>query len=204
MTTLKNLVSTLAALAAGTTLFAQTEPTVPVTDDAGVLGHRYVEAGFGFIDVNKSSVDAFGTGLTVNLPVAPSIDVSMDYLYSWAEGHRSEFDAHDLSVSGTYWIQAEQNLKTFARVSLGYNWNDYDDSATWGAEFGAQYTIRPNIAVTISGGYDDDFDKGNDSGSFNGTVTGHYWFTKQVAAFASASWIEGGNFGFAGGVTVKF
>ena len=201
MTTTKTVVSLLAALAAGATAFAQTDVSTPVESN-GLLGQRYVEAGLGFIDVNNSRVDAFGAGLTVNLPVAPSFDVSADYAYSWVESF-SEVDAHQITANGTYYIQAEQNLKTFARVSLGYAWADWDNHATWGVSFGAEFQLAPQVVVTASAGYDDDFESG-DNGAFDATVTGHYWFTRQVGAFAAVSYIEGGNYGLFGGVNVKF
>lgn len=203
MTTIKKLVSVLAAVAASASVFAQTAPENPAdqTASSGLLGHRYAEYGFAFLDSNKSDVDAFAAGLTVNLPVAPSIDVALNYTYSWLEGH-SSINAHDLSVDGIYYISAGK-LKPFGGLSLGYNWNDGDNTGHWGAFGGLEYELTPQVVLTGTVGYSDEFRGGTD-GSFDGTVRANYWFTRTVSAFGAISLFEGGDMAYAVGVTLKF
>lgn len=202
MTNITKVVSVLAALAVSSSAFAQTSPANPAVDtSAGLLGHRYAEYGFGYLDINKSDTDAFAAGLTINLPVAPSIDVALDYSYSWIEGHPSN-DGHSISATGIYYITTGQ-LKPFGGLRLGYSWFDRDDDANWGAIAGVEYQLTPQLVLTGLVDYGDDFRSG-DNGSFEGTVKGHYWFTRTTAGFLSVSLIEGGHLGFIGGVTFKF
>ena len=202
MTTINKWVSVLAAVAASASGFAQTAPDNPAAGtSSGLLGHRYAEYNFGFLDVNKSSTDVFGAGLTINLPIAPSFDVSLNYTYAWLEGHRST-DSHDLSATGIYYFNSGK-LKPFGGLTLGYNWNDGDSAANWGAIAGVEYEINPQVVLTASVGYTDDF-KSGDSSSFDGTVRANYWFTRTVSVYGEFSVIEGGNLGYAAGVTLKF
>lgn len=203
MTTITKLVSALAALAACASGFAQTAPANPAVETSGgLLGHRYAEYAFGYLDINNSDIDAFGAGLTVNLPVAPSIDVSWNYTYSWLEGHRKN-DAHDVSATGIYYIDTGK-LRPFGGLEVGYSWNDWSDGATWGALAGVEYQVNTQLVLRGSVGYSDDFRRGNDAGTFDGTVRGNYWLTHNLSVFLEASLIEGGNRGIAGGVSVKF
>jgi hypothetical protein len=195
------LIGTLAALAVSSVAFAQTQPENPGAESSGVLGTRYVDYGFGYYDVNHSGTDAFGAGLTVNVPVAPSIDVALNYSYYWVEAH-SDVDAHDLSLDGIYYI-GNGPLKPFGGLTIGYNWNDWDNESFWGAFGGIEYQATSNIVLTGTASYTADFDDA-DEGYFDGTVTARYFFTRTIAAFVSTSWIEGGDLGFAGGVTLKF
>jgi hypothetical protein len=202
MNTTKKVISALAAVAACASLSAQTSPANPgEVSSSGLLGYKYVEAGAGFIDVNKSSVDGFTTGISVNLPAVANIDVAYGYSYSWVEGH-TNLHANDIYMSGIYYYNAGP-LKPFGALSLGYTWQRGDDYLNWGAAAGVEYQINPRISLTAAAEYGDDFKKGDRSG-FDGTLTGHYWFTKQIAAFASVAWIEGGNFGYGAGVTFKY
>lgn len=202
MSTIKKLVSVLAALAAGSCAFAQITPNNPAAESsAGLLGHRYAEYGLGYVDINKSDIDAFAAGLTVNLPIAPSIDVAWNYTYSWLEGHR-KIDGHDVSATGIYYIDTGK-FRTFGGLSLGYTWNDWSDRATWAVEGGVEYQVNAQLVLRGSVGYDDDFRKG-DNGEFDGTVRANYWVTHNLSVFGEFALIEGGNLDFAGGVSVKF
>lgn len=198
----KKLVSALAVLAASVSAIAQTSPDTPLFEtSAGLLGHRYAEYSVGYLDVNHSDNDAFGAGLAVNLPVAPSFDMLIDYTYSWGEG-RPNIDSHDLSATGIYYLSSGP-LKPFGGLTLGYNWNDFDDDPYWGVRAGVEYELNSRVVLTATVGYDDNFNRG-DNGLFDGTVRANYWFTRNVSGYAAVSIIEGGHAGFAAGVTLRF
>lgn len=203
MTTIQKLVSVLAAVAASVSGFAQTAPANPAdqTASSGLLGHRYAEYGFAYVDVNSSTTNLFGAGLTINLPVAPSFDVSLNYTYAWAEGNTSNH-AQDASATGLYYFNAGK-LKPFAGLSLGYDWNRFDNAANWGAVVGVEYEINPKVVLTGTIGYDDDF-KSGDSSTWDGKIRANYSFTRDVSIFAAFTLIEGGSRGYAVGTTLKF
>lgn len=202
MTKINKLVSVLAVVAASVSAFAQTQPANPANEISnGLLGTRYADVGLGFIDVNHSGTDAFGAGFTVNLPVVSNIDVAVNYSYAWVESY-SDIDSHTLSVDGIYYIN-QGAFKPFGGVSVGYNWNDWDNESIWGAFGGIEFQLNPRVVLTASAGYDANFDDA-DEGDFNGTVAARYFFTKNVAAAVSVELIEGGHVGYTAGVTLKF
>jgi hypothetical protein len=188
-----------ASLIAGLTSRAQEAATTPAS--SGLLGKRYVEAGFSFIDVNHTGTDVYGTGVNANLPITSNIDLGVSYDYGWVEGH-SSFDSHLLDVAATTYF-AQGAFKPFGSVSLGYNWVDGYNRSVWGVAGGVEFEVNSKVSVTGSVGYDDDFKKGDNS-SWNGAVSGHYWLTKDIAASATIALIEGGDVGYGVSVLWKF
>ncbi|HEU5079775.1 MAG TPA: hypothetical protein VFT72_11225 [Opitutaceae bacterium] len=202
MTTIKKLLSAFAVVAAASSLSAQNAPENPArVSSAGLLGYKYVEAGVGYININDTAVDQWSTGVSVNLPATRNIDVAYGYSYSWLKGHGS-YHANDVYMSGIYYFDAGV-VKPFAALDLGYQWIRNNDRLTWAATVGVEYQVASRVVLTGSASYNDDF-KNGDNGSFSGEVSGHYWFTKQIAAFASLGWFEQGDFGYAVGATFKY
>ncbi len=201
MITTKNLLGALAALTISTVAFAQTEPASPAAGSRSLLGQRYLDAGIAFVDLNHSSIDAYATGVTVNLPATANIDVAFNWTHEWLEAH-SDVDAHTLSVDGIYYIDSGA-LKPFGGLSLGYVWADWEDDSIWGAFGGVEYQVASNVVLTARVGYDADFDDA-DEGSFDLSVSGRYFLTDTLAVSAGVSFIEGGDVGYVAGVTLKF
>ncbi|PTY07779.1 hypothetical protein DB347_06020 [Opitutaceae bacterium EW11] len=204
MNTITKIVGVLAAAVAASSVFAQTAPENPASEgSSGVLGYRYVEAGFGLVDIRGTSHDQEATGLTVNLPVVANIDVALDYSYNWIKGHGAAH-SNTLDVSGIYYLDAGKGLKPFGGVTVGRYWAPHDARYTWATFAGLEYQVTTALSVSGSVGYNSDFKRGNDADYWDGTVTGRYFFTRQIGAFLSASLFEGGDRGLAGGVTYKF
>jgi hypothetical protein len=201
MTTITKIVSALAAVAVSASVFAQTQPENPNYSSSGLLGQRYVDYGFGLIDVNKSRTDLYGTGLTVNVPVVSNIDIAVNYSYSWVEADHND-NANELSLDAIYYIEAGK-VKPFGGVTYGYHWNDWFDDDFVGAFGGLEFQVLPQLVLSGRAGYSawtDDVDEG----AWDGTVEARYFFTKTVAASASVTLFEGGDVGYTAGVTLKF
>ena len=216
------LAGALVALTVTGSMFAQNTTTAssnPTPDlGSGVLGHRYADLGFQYTDVNHTPWDVWALTSVINNPVTPNIDVSLDYTYSWLKGASANHD-NAIDVNGTYYLNYGA-FKPFASVSLGYEWTRYaydysdgediynvhsnDNRATWGGRVGVEYQVTPQVSVTAQVQYSSDFKRQNDSGSWDGDVTGRYWFTKQVAVYASVAWLEYGDWGYGAGVSYKF
>lgn len=201
----KKIILALAALA-GAVSYAQQTTTAPasVVTGPGLLGQRYVEAGFGFNDVKHSSVDAFATGVSINNPINNNIDINVGYSYQWVEGN-SDVNGHALDLSGTYYI-TEGNLKPFGTVSVGYVWPDLGDELTWGAGAGFEYIFNSKLSGRVFGGYDDSFRNHSSSidGSFHGTAGLNYWVNNQWGVSGDLTWFERGNVGYALSAVFKF
>jgi len=215
------LVGALLALTVTGSMFAQTTTSAsnPTPDlGAGVLGHRYADLGFQYTDVNHTPWDVWALTGMINNPVTKNIDVSLDYSYSWLKGWSANHD-NAVDVNGIYYLDYGA-FKPFAAVSLGYEWTRYssyynyneesyvsnssDNRATFGGRIGVEYQVTPQISVTGQVEYASDFKRNNDSTSWDGDVTGRYWFTKQIAVYATIAWLEYGDWGYGAGVSYKF
>lgn len=205
MKTITKLVGVLAAIAVGSSAFAQTSPANPANEagSAGLLGHRYAEFDLGYLDTHKSKNDVWVTGLAYNQPLAPNIDVGLNYAYGWVNNHGT-WHTNSIGADAVYYYDTGA-FKPFGGVSLGYSWVNHGDNTTdWGVTAGVEYIVNPQVVLTATVDYDSDFKRGNNDDAFSTTVRGNYWFTKQVGAFAGLSYIEGGNWGYSTGVTFKF
>lgn len=204
MTTTK-LVGILAALAIGSSAFAQTSSDAPAyqASGTGLLGHRYIDYGAAYTDINHSSVDVWTVGATLNNPIAPNVDVSVDLSHSWLKGW-STYHATSLGANATYYYDTGA-FKPFGGAGVGYSWvNHSDNTKDWHVFGGVEYIVNPQIVLTGTVDYSSDFKRGNNGDEFSGSVRGNYWFTKTVSAFAGVIWHEGGPVGYGAGVTLKF
>lgn len=207
MNTIKTLVGVVVALAASVVAQAQTAPANPaVVENSGLVGQRLVSLGLGYKDINNSRADSRLADLAVNLPVTSYLDVSVAYGYEWLEAN-SNVDSHVATVAATGYL-TKGAFKPFATLGLGYVWPDSpvgrnNDRALYLARAGVEYQVCSKAAIALSGGVTDDF-KNNDHASFDGAVTVNYWVTKQVAAIAKVSAIEGGNWSYSIGAGYKF
>jgi len=192
------ILGVIAALAAGTSAFAQ--QAAPATS-AGLLGQRYASAEFGVININHFALDQFGAGVGVNLPLTANLDLGLGYAHTWVESF-SDIDSDILSADLTSYF-SQGAIKPFGTIALGYDWNDFDDGAIWAVRAGFEYDVNPSFSTAISVGYSDDFESG-DASQWDVDVRAHYWVTRSVAAIATVSLIEHGNVGYSLGVAVRF
>ncbi len=204
MTNSLKLLAVVSALAVGSAAVAQQTPAAqqPASNSAGLLGQRYASASFAYFDTNNLSIDAFGTGVGVNLPVRSNLDVGFGYARSWIESF-SEANVDSIGANATF-IYTGDNFKTFSSVSLGYDWGIFDEEATtWGASAGAEFAFGSATALTVSASYDDNF-KDGDNGVWSGTAAVNRWLSNRVGVVGAVSLIEGGNIGYSAGVAFRF
>ncbi|HQF38108.1 MAG TPA: hypothetical protein PK322_03225, partial [Opitutaceae bacterium] len=186
----------VAALAQSTTVETET-----VT--AGLLGKRYVAAGFGWTDIHNSSVEGMGAGLSLNVPVHTNFDVSLGYGYSWLEGVIGV--AHTAGTTVTGYITRGQD-KYFASAGIGYAWceNLWDkDHGIWDASVGVERAVTDKLSLTTSVSYGDDFGQHRDS-QWDVSLGATYNFTAKLVGTAEVSYIERGSIGYYTGVAYRF
>lgn len=193
----KSILVAVAAIAFGGIAFGQ-----QVSNDSGLLGKRHFDLGFAYVDTNHSNTDAYSTGAFVNVPVSANIDVGAGYGYSWAEGNSAN-DVHSLGTSVTFFTKEGAYMKPFVSLGLDYVWPDNNDHFTWAADAGVEFAINSKLAVSVSGGFSDDF-RGDIDGNWSGDLSANYWLTKSVAAVAAVSWIEGGHVGYTLGCSFRY
>lgn len=175
--------------------YAQTSTTTTApastATSSGLLGQRYVEAGFGVTDLRGVSDNLFDLGVAVNLPVASSVDVGAFYNYSWFDG---PFSAHSnqVGVGGTYYVPLS-GIKPFASVGVGYSWDRSggfrDNRGFWAAAIGAEIPVGA-VTFTPHISYTDDFEGGNADGYSYG-VEASTWISARTGVYLSVGRIEG-------------
>lgn len=179
---------------------------VTATSEGSLLGKRYAELGFGYVDVNHSGDDILAAGFSSNLPVTPSIDVALSYAYSWVDGAGANY-ANAVNATAIGYL-TEGALRPFGRLGVGYNFlaDAYrqDDFASWNGGVGFEYTFGGNNAVRVSVDYNDAFESDAPPAFFSGTAGVSRWFTDKIGATASITWIERGDIGYAASLLFKF
>jgi len=209
MTTIKTLISTVALFAASTG-FAQSSNTcswLPKGDDSqGVIGKRYAEAGFEVQDLQHTSHNAYGTGISANIPLIQGIDVGGSYQYSWYKPDPEDETIHDINAYATFYKKLDDGVKPFVSASLGYSWfkekladgwlfnngsNSYSiDTATWAMAVGAEFPFKW-FAVTPTISYRDDFKRSRESSqSLDYGVEASAWITSRIGASLSVSYVS--------------
>jgi hypothetical protein len=188
----KKITFALGALAAAGAIHAQTAAASGTAN--GLLGQRYVEAGFGVQDIKHVSSNVYSLGAAVNVPFIPSlVDVGANYSYDWIKsaafrGHANTFGG-DVKVYTTL-----SGVKPFVSAGLGWQWShafgSSDDNGLWNAAVGVEipvagFTVTPRIV------YHDDFQGSRDSSQdWTYEVAGNYWITRTAAAFASVGYAD--------------
>lgn len=185
----------LLALAVTGSAIAQTAPVAQadVAADSGLLGKRYVFAGFGYLDVNHSTTDGFGIATAVNVPVSANLDVGIAYNHEWVENN-SDINANILTGHATYYV-VEGQFRPFVRGEFGHAWTDAvmgGDVWVWRADVGTEYLVNDKLSLSASAGYSDSFESG-DNHVWSGSVELSYWITPTIAIGGEFGLIEGGN-----------
>lgn len=197
------LVAVFAASLLSVAALAQSTVVETETVTAGLLGKRYVAAGFGWTDLNHSTVESMGAALDLNVPVHTNFDLSLNYGYSWLEG-ATEI-GHVLNAAVTGYITRGEN-KPYLTLSTGYVWanRNFDrDHGVWGAEVGIERAVNDKISSTFSVGYDDDF-RNHGEGLWDVSIGATYNFTDKLVGTAEVSYIEYGSIGYTAGVAFRF
>ena len=208
MTLIKKLISALVAVVAVSAAVAQQIPA-PTQEGPGLIGKSVAALGFSYTDVRHTSNDAYAATISVNAPATSNLDISTSYTYDWQEAHASN-DIHTLRTSAVlYYVQG--NIKPFAKVTIGYMKPDYADNSAfgsrliWGGDVGFETALCSKAALTVSGGYEDDFKSHTDKMvGFKGNVGTNYWLTKDLVATAGISLLERGHVSFGLGLGMRF
>lgn len=183
----KKITLALGLLAAGTS-FAQEKSS------NGLLGQRFAEFNFSFIEIDNVSTLSYEPGLRVNLPlIANSVDVGATYDYAQLRGPISGH-ANSLSTYAVGYV-ALDGVKPFVAAALAHTWSSLpfglsDNSYSWSIIGGFEVPVGP-VTLTPTIGYSDDFDNGFGEGDvWTYRVEGNYWMTPKAAIFAGIAKVD--------------
>ncbi len=184
----KKITLALGLLAAGTS-FAQDK-----TSTGGLLGQRFAEFNFSFVEIDSVSKLSYEPGVRVNLPlIANSVDVGATYDYARIRGP-IKGHANSLSTYAVGYVALE-GVKPFLAASLSHTWSSLafglsDNSSGWGLIAGFEIPVGP-VTLTPSIGYSDDFDNGfGDGDVWTYRVEGNYWITPRSSLYAAIAKID--------------
>ncbi len=197
------LVAVFAASLLSVAAFAQSAAVEPQAASAGLIGKRYIGTGFGWTDINHSSIEGLGAGIDVNVPVTANLDITASYGFSWVEGVIGV--GHTASVAATSYI-TRGDSKYYGSLSTGYAWveNRFDkDHQVWGVEVGIERAVNEKISSTFSVGYDDDLGQHRE-GAWDVAIGATYNICSKLVGTAEISLIEGGSISYVAGVAYRF
>jgi opacity protein-like surface antigen len=144
-----------AAITLGATIASaqSADVAVPVpteTATAGLLGSRYTEVAYNYIDLSGPE-HADGFGLAFNQPLRANLDLTAGY--NWAEADFGAVSArvHDAEI-GVKAYTALSWGKPYAAAAVGWTWQKAagysEDSFTYKVGVGAEFQVAPAFTVT--------------------------------------------------------
>lgn len=186
---------------------AEAASAAPAAENSSLLGKRYVGATFGYLDINHSDRGAFGGGLSVNLPVASNVDVSIGASHDWLEGNDS-FHTEEIVAAATYYIERGA-LRPFITGALGHAEASAPGSAEedfrfFGIDVGAEYQINSTVSVAAYGTYGDTFESGIDASAWSASAQLNYWLSSNLSVGGRVSVIEYGDVAYGVGAAWLF
>lgn len=204
MNIIKTSAAVLAALVATASVNAQDQSGVTEAPSSGLISKRYISAGFGYIDVRHSNVDAYAAGVDFNMPLNSLVDLHASFTHSYVENH-SDLDGQGLSIGATSYL-VQGSVKPYFRAEVGYVWSDgdgigFDYTLSAGGEYELTEKLSLNAYASFNDGFEDDTET---SDEWSGTLQANYWATKSLVTSLGTTWFEGGHVGVFGSVAYKF
>jgi hypothetical protein len=187
--------SGLLTLAVCTPAFAQENASSP-----NLIGKRYVETQFSYIDYDASS--DFALGSTFNLPLSASFDTGAAFVHTQEEGD----DSQNYQVLGAYLTGYRDvgGTRAFARATLNYEWWAVKNLWWYQADVGVERALGDHLLFTAYASWLDFLTDTFLDSSFSGTAKLTYWITPAVAFSGAGTLIEEGNIAYRLGLTLVF
>lgn len=152
--TIKTLILAAAVSLGATFASAQSAnvavPTPSDTTASGLLGSRYTEVGYRFIDL-KGGDDAHGFTVAYNQPLNTGFDFVANYDWAQVDFGTVTARVQDLEV-GVKAFSALSWGKPYVLAAVGWEWqkaaSSHDDSFTYKVGIGSEFAVAPAFTVT--------------------------------------------------------
>jgi hypothetical protein len=161
----------------------------------GVLGQRFADVNFDFVDLGGINKNGYSSGLSLNLPATPNLDVGLGYAYGWLNTTGTALHEHTFTTSAN-WHASAPGIKPAFGFGLGYDWtrNKFgalrvnDGAAIWGAGVAVEIpvgvaSLTPSITFT-------DVFRSRSVGAMHYGVEANYWFTPAVAGYVNVTFTD--------------
>ncbi|HYP16584.1 MAG TPA: hypothetical protein VEQ65_05185 [Opitutus sp.] len=125
-------------------------PTPTEVAPSGLLGARYTEVAYKFVDL-KGDDDAHGFTVAFNQPLAAGFDLVASY--DWVTADFGPFDAkvQDAEIGVKAFSQLSW-AKPYVQAAVGWEWQKVasfrEDSFFWKVGAGAEFQVAPAFVVT--------------------------------------------------------
>jgi hypothetical protein len=197
----------LAAAAHAQTAGASTPAPAPETGK-GLLGQTYVGVGYGYTDLNNSSVNYQGLSFSYNQPLNTGFDLNLDIGNAWS----SEFSGvrtrqQSFEAAAVAFIPDRAWGRPFFSVGAGWLWTKTagvsDNSFLYSFDTGVEFQATRELSITPFVSY-----TGATSLHMNNKwgygVKAHYWMTDQWGVAGALSRDNKSNMTYSTGVTFRF
>ena len=165
-----------------------------------LIGKRYVDTQFSYIDYSSSA--DFALGSSFNLPLTTSFDAGAAFSATQEEGD----DSHNYQVLGAYLTGYHdiELTRAFARGTINYEWWSVKNLWWYQADAGFERALSDHLLLTAYATWLDYFSSIFLDSGFSGTAKLTYWITPAVAVSGATTLIEEGNIAYRLGVTFVF
>lgn len=164
-------------------------PTPGGTPPQGLIGTDYFHTSYSFINFDDTSVDAHGANFEFNRSVSDGVDTQFAYRglrsESFAGGRVTE---HAVDFGGRFYTRY-LGLKPYAAAGIGWVWDKApfginDNSFTWYAAVGGEFSVTPALSLRPSITYRDATDYSG-SGTWIYGVRANHWVSTRLGVSAA-------------------
>jgi hypothetical protein len=212
-TTIRTLLLTIAAVLGLTaSAWAQTTgastPAPSAEIGKGLLGQTYVGVGYGYTDLNNSSVNLQGLSFDYNQPLNKGFDFNLGFGDAWSSkisGSRTRQQSFEASA-----VAFMPDLawgRPFFSVGAGWFWTKTagisDNSFLYSFDTGVEFQATKELSITPFVSYTDATSL-HVNNKWGYGVKANYWFTDQWGLAASLSRDNKSNMSYGAGVNFRF
>lgn len=212
-TTIRTLLLTIAAVlglaAAARAQTAGTSAPAPATEvGKGLLGQTYVGLGYGYTDLNNSSVNYQGLSFAYNQPLNTGFDLNLNLADAWSSqssGGRTRQQSFE--AAAVAFIPDRSWGRPFIGVGAGWLWTKTagvsDNSFLYSLDTGVEFQATRELSITPVVSYTDATSL-HVNNKWGYGVKAHYWLTDQWGVLGALGRDNKANMTYSTGVTFRF
>jgi hypothetical protein len=206
------LLAIIAVVGLAATAHAQTAgagiPAPAPETGKGLLGQTYVGVGYGYTDLNNSSVNYQGLSFSYNQPLNTGFDLNLDIGNAWS----SEFSGvrtrqQSFEAAAVAFIPDRAWGRPFFSVGAGWLWvktaGVSDNSFLYSFDTGVEFQATRELSITPFVSYTDATSL-HVNNKWGYGVKAHYWMTDQWGVAGALSRDNKSNMTYSTGVTFRF
>lgn len=173
----------------------------------GLLGQNYVTLGYGYTDLDSTSIHASTYTLSANQSLREGLDGIFEYNYTRTSqfGSSQRLTQHDIMLGARAFLTSGV-VKPYVEAGAGWVWERsavHDDSFAWGLGVGAEIEVINALTVTPFVRYED-ITKGSDNDTWTYGVKTNYWLNRSLGLQAGIARDDDKNMTYTVGANIRF